>query len=410
MNDFAMARSNEMASQRRPDSREYRGAPGSMPAPGQISPRGAPHRDGPSPHHIRQVVVGPSGSSADPRARADPRYVTTQDGHRLITTGAPDHRGDPRATLHDLGRGDPRLSDPRGDPRADIALSREPHRGDPRADLRMAPGHPEVIRRSDGRVVIDRGDPRLVVDHRGAQAIDPRTGAALADPHPRVEIDRRSTTGASGAYGYPAQVYLSSDGRLQSRAQASAARTPPPISIASLVQVPSTVSMRAPGGLTTGKPIVTKPSGSMAPPQMATGHTVHREVEIYRTHPEVTISKTNIPRTAGGDRLADLANLAIQQPKLPDLRVEPRGGPIPGTSQASLPGASIHYQGPPGGGNPRGVPAHFASAGGSSDPARRYPDTVIDVVDKAGVGRASTSQVLDCSNISSRLKLISPIM
>ncbi len=39
-----------------------------------------------------------------------------------------------------------------------------------------------------------------------------------------------------------------------------------------------------------------------------------REVEIYRTHPEVTISKTN------SYPLASLVDVAVQQPKLPDLK------------------------------------------------------------------------------------------
>jgi hypothetical protein len=47
-----------------------------------------------------------------------------------------------------------------------------------------------------------------------------------------------------------------------------------------------------------------------------------REVEIYRTHPEVTISKTNSPRHGYNDQnpLASLVDVAVQQPKLPDLK------------------------------------------------------------------------------------------
>ena len=60
------------------------------------------------------------------------------------------------------------------------------------------------------------------------------------------------------------------------------------------------------GGITSGKPVVSK---------------AHREVEIYRANPEVTISKTSSsPRNAYADNnaLASLVDVAVQQPKLPD--------------------------------------------------------------------------------------------
>ena len=334
INDYAMARSNEM--QRRPDSREYaRGVP--LPPGGQISPRGA--RD-PSPRP--RPVMGNDlrgGPQLDVRRANDPRYEVRVDprmiGEHVKVLDHPQHRTDPRATLHDLARGgDPRM-DPRGDPRAGLDIRPDPrsaldHRSDPRADLRMA-GHPDL--RRDSRMV-ERGDSRIIVDPR---AVDPRTGNLIGSD-PRLDIDRRP-----GYYPpQQQQVYLSSDGKyVTGRPRSPPRNTPPPMSRSSIV---STASLQQRPGLMSGKPIVTKPS--MAAPSTIS----HREVEIYRTpsHPEVTISKTNSPRQQHGayndqnNPLDSLVNVAIQQPKLPDLKVEQArlGGP-------QHQSASIHYPGQP---------------------------------------------------------------
>ena len=281
MNDFAMARSTEM--QRRPDSREHHPpSPGLMPSPRSrtIDPRsGNPQLE----------VVRSRGGAPD---RYEPRTL-------------PEPRGDPKADLPH--RGDPRagLADPRSmDPRAVI---------DPRADLRID------LRRTTGPTTIERGDPRMALDPR-LHVADPR--ADLRDP--RIldsRMDPRyvsaAVASASRAGGYQ-QIYLSSDGRYvapsmqqqqqqqqqqrDARSMSPPRNTPPPRSMpaSTIVQQRSVVA----GNLTTGAKIG------------------QREVEIYRTHPEVTISKTNSPRHGYSEQnpLASLVDVAVQQPKLPDLK------------------------------------------------------------------------------------------
>ena len=106
-----------------------------------------------------------------------------------------------------------------------------------------------------------------------------------------------NTTVAS-AVSQQQQVYLTSDGRYSttsSRISRSPPRSTPP---------PARPSMALPrqGGITSGKPIVTK--------------------ELYRGAPEVTISKTSSPRgipyvsEVSNNALASLVDVAVQQPKI----------------------------------------------------------------------------------------------
>ena len=122
-------------------------------------------------------------------------------------------------------------------------------------------------------------------------------------------VSAAAVAAASRTGGYQ-QIYLSSDGRYvappiqqrDSRSMSPPRNTPPPRSMSSttIVQPRSVVA----GNLTTGAKLG------------------QREVEIYRTHPEVTISKTNSPRHGYSEQnpLASLVDVAVQQPKLPDLK------------------------------------------------------------------------------------------
>ena len=276
INDYAMARSTEM--QRRPDSRDYR--PG---GPAQISPRA---RD-PSPRP-RQMVV-----TSDPRAppqldirRSDGRYERVDPRMLADPKLLEQHHGDPRATIHEI-RGDPRLDMGRGDPRIGLEIRPDPRTAmDPRPEIRMAHNHR------------DR-DPRI---------IDPRA----------IDEARRQ-----GYYGAGQQLYIT---------HPSGRRTPP--RSASPPRAVIVTSHQRPG-LTSGKPIMAK----AGVPANVVAAIPHREVEIYRTNPEVTISKTNSPRQPQpyndqSNPLDSLVNVAIQQPKLPD--------------KAHVGSTSLHYQGRPG--------------------------------------------------------------
>lgn len=284
MNDYAMARSTEM--QRRPDSREHHPpSPGMMPSPRSrgIDPRSVDPRTASA-----QLEVVRQRSAAD---RYEPsRNMPEPRGDPKADLPNMQHRGDPRAGLQDPRNMDPRGAiDPRGDPRADL-----------RVDLRRAA--PTTLERGDPRMVLD---PRMHIDAR--TAADQRIVDARMDPR---YISAAAVAAASRPGSYHQQIYLSSDGRYvapslqhrDSRSMSPPRNTPPPRSMAATTIVqPRSVA----GNLTTGAKI-----GGQ------------REVEIYRTHPEVTISKTNSPRHGYNDQnpLASLVDVAVQQPKLPDLK------------------------------------------------------------------------------------------
>lgn len=199
-------------------------------------------------HHSRSISPG-RRSDLSPRPRTiDPR---TAAGAQLLSRD-----------------GRPVSTDPRYDPRYLAAVQAEQSRmsglpearGDPKADL---PGHK---------------DPRAV-------------GLQRAQPAATLSRNYFNTTIASQLQSQ--QVYLTSDGRYASRSRSPPRSTPPP----------SRPSMTMPrqGGITSGKPIVTK--------------------ELYRTAPEVTISKTSSPRglpynEVTNNALASLVDVAVQQPKL----------------------------------------------------------------------------------------------
>ena len=224
MNDFAMARSNEMQS-RRPDSRDSRAmSPSRM---RDLSPRPRPTVD----PRTGQLLRDGRPVSTDPRL--DPRYIAA-------VASAEQHR-----TLGGL--------EPRGDPKADFPSNKDP---------------------------------------RGLQRAQP------AVTLPRNYFLGPSTT----VQAQSQQIYLTADGRYtSSHPAASRARSPP-----RSTPPPSRPSMAMPsrqqGGITSGKPIVTK--------------------ELYRGAPEVTISKTSSPRGQIGysevanNPLASLVDVAVQQPKI----------------------------------------------------------------------------------------------
>ena len=217
MNDFAMARSNEM--QRRPDSRDARAmSPSRM---RDLSPRPRPAVD----PRTGQILRDGRPVTTDPRM--DPRYIA-------LASASEQHR-----TLGGL--------EPRGDPKADFPSNKDP---------------------------------------RGLQRAQP------AVTLPRNYFLSPSTT----VQAQSQQIYLTADGRYNSSRSRSPPRSTPP---------PSRSSMAMPrqqGGITSGKPIVTK--------------------ELYRGAPEVTISKTSSPRGQIGysevanNPLASLVDVAVQQPKL----------------------------------------------------------------------------------------------
>jgi hypothetical protein len=298
INDYEMARSREM--QRRPESRE--------PPPRSASPRMASGRDpSPRPRAIDQRILG-----GDPRAqleqlevRRDGRLIETRyDARGLPAVGLPDHRGDPKADLRALDHRaelrvihDHRSSlEARGDPRAGLDPRMDSRvRLDPRGDLRVAGVDP----RADLRVTHDRReevarvvDPRAALDHRGLRLVPGTSGSFYP--------------GASQA---AAHVFMANDGKYNAAARPrSPPRGAPPSTTPP--QRASAVIHRPPpgaGGITSGKPILNKaPVAS------------HREVEIYRSNPEVTISKTSSPRHNYGDAnaLSSLVDVAVQQKKL----------------------------------------------------------------------------------------------
>jgi hypothetical protein len=346
MNDYAMARGPEM--QRRPDSREHPGSRALSPA------RGSSRDHSPRPRSLDPRAV------ADPRAaqvdlRRDPRAEL-----RLVSElrSDPNHRGDPRAMMiHDIRvdpraaaaaadhrsiglehRGDPRLGlDPRGDPRAGLEAHRaaiDPRIGlDPRAGLdpRLSIDH----RRLAASATDSRSEVRIIQDTRtsSASSIDPRS------------VDFRNAR-AIGYYNSQAgqqippqqqpQSYMTSDGKyvihsgapppgVRTRSPPTSHRTtpnstpPPPRATSAATIIQRSVA----GGITSGKPLPQKPG----PPVSAATIGGHREVEIYRTNPEVTISKTSSPRhppsvphdgSSVHNPLTSLSDVAVQQPKLPE--------------------------------------------------------------------------------------------
>ena len=363
INDYAMARSADM--QRRPESREF--------LPRQLSPPRLSSSRDPSPRprsslivtdpRAAQLDIRGNNSSRDVPGRSDGRYDHRMDPRMMGDPKAEmrslEHRSEPRASLHDL-RGDPRMGlDPRGDPRAGLEIRHDQRTSlDPRAipdhrtDLRL---QSHDMRRADGRPssggVIDR-DPRPIIDPRSTDhRIDPR----IAVDH-RVEHadSRRSASyyGHQQSQPQPQQIYLSSDGKYVTHpitnrdiprgARSPPRTTPPPsISVRASANMPPVATMHQRPGLTSGKPIVSKAVAS------ASSGISHREVEIYRTHPEVTISKTSSPRHGYNDQnpLASLVDVAIQQAKLPDIKGDRDGRSLQASSAG--PGsssASIHYQ------------------------------------------------------------------
>ena len=136
-----------------------------------------------------------------------------------------------------------------------------------------------------------RGDPKAdipsIKDPRGLQRAQP------AVTLPRNYFLSPSTTVSAQNQQ---QIYLSADGRYSSSRSRSPPRSTPPPSR------PSMAMPRQQGGITSGKPIVTK--------------------ELYRGAPEVTISKTSSPRGQIGysevasNPLASLVDVAVQQPKI----------------------------------------------------------------------------------------------
>ena len=137
MNDFAMARSNEM--QRRPDSRD---AHGRSVSPASASRAGALRDLSPRPrsldHRTAAQLTGGRPTSSDPRL--DPRYIqaVAEQQHRSIA-GLPEPRGDPKADLPSVHK------DPRGLQRAQPAstLSRSYFVG-PNSTVSNAPPSQQV--------------------------------------------------------------------------------------------------------------------------------------------------------------------------------------------------------------------------------------------------------------------------
>ena len=363
INDYAMARSADM--QRRPESREF--------LPRTLSPPRLPSSRDPSPRprsslivtdpRAAQLDIRGSNSSRDIPGRSDGRYDHRLDPRMMGDPKAEmrslEHRSEPRASLHDL-RGDPRIGlDPRGDPRAGLEIRHDQRTSldprahpDHRADLRL---QSHDLRRAESRPssggVIER-DPRPIVDPRSADhRIDPR----IAVDHRLEHADSRRSTGYYGhqqSQQQPQQIYLSSDGKYVTHpipnrdiprgARSPPRTTPPPsISVRASANLPPAATIHQRPGLTSGKPIVSKSVAS------ASSGISHREVEIYRTHPEVTISKTSSPRHGYNDQnpLASLVDVAIQQAKLPDIKGDRDGRSLVASSSGQGPSsASIHYQ------------------------------------------------------------------
>ena len=265
INDFAMARSTEMP--RRVDSRQEAHARAISPATS-----GANNRSG-----LRDLSPRPR-SGVDPRvAAAAASQIARESAAAAAAAGRPvstDPRRDPlyiAAALAEhnrsIGGG---LPEPRGDPKADMGPSA---RGDPRASMPS------------------RAQPQQPQQQQGPQP----PAATLSRNY---FMGPNSSQAGGSTPGHSQQVYLTSDGRYSttsSRISRSPPRSTPP---------PARPSMAMPrqGGITSGKPIVTK--------------------ELYRGAPEVTISKTSSPRglpyvsEVPNNALATLVDVAGQQSKI----------------------------------------------------------------------------------------------
>ena len=372
MNDYAMARGPEM--QRRPDSREQR----------PVSPRSASRDLSPRPRPLDQRIV------TDPRAALDPRRDPRAE-LRLVQDhrSDPNHRGDPRALIsHDI-RGDPRVtSDPRSiglEHRSDPRVGLE-HRGDPRAGLPDPRSMDPRLRDPDHRAAVAAAtaaaaiDPRHAIDHRRTSSAAAAAAAAELRPDVRVIQDPRSIDFRNRSLSYYAQQpgavaappqlpqgYITSDGKyvlptgaapaaVRSRSPPASHRiptpnsTPPPprtTSAATIIQRSVAPPAALGGGITSGRPIASK-AGPPIPAAAAAALGAHRgEVEIYRTNPEVTISKTSSPRHlpgagpphdgGGHNPLTLLSDTSAQQSRLPERsRVAAAAAILPPAAVANL--------------------------------------------------------------------------
>jgi len=299
LNDYEMARSREM--QRRPESRE---------APRSVSPRLVGGRDlSPRPrsldHHQQRILGGDPHTQLE--VRRDGRIIETRYDPRAVSApGLPNHRGDPKAELRAL---DPRAAaelrlpdhrsslEARGDPRAGL---------DPRLDSRV-----RLDPRSDLRVtaVDPRTEPRLTHERREevARVVDPRSAAAAIE-HRGMRVVPGSSASFYAGGAQAAHVFMASDAKYAARPRSpprSSSGLPPataaPHRASAIVHRPPPGA----GGITSGKPIVTKPGAPVG-------------VDIYLTNPEVTISKTSSPRHnyEGANALTSLVDVAVQQKKL----------------------------------------------------------------------------------------------
>ncbi|XP_040579178.1 uncharacterized protein Smr isoform X2 [Lepeophtheirus salmonis] len=317
MNDFAMARSTEM--QRRPDSREQ---------PRSASPRYQNRDLSPRSRNVvdqQRIMTDPRATitaaverSGGPR---DSRYNMSHHHHHRVI---PDVRGDPKAELATLTRGSVEI---RGDPRAGLD---HPSRGSSSViDYRNEGSH---SRRHDSSPSISRP----VHDHRAAIERNRALSAIVA-------------SAASGSYppGYP--MYMTPDGKYvpmhprpsQSPSRSTPPPPPPSSSSTSSSQQARVIQSRGNlvGGITSGKPVVS----------------ASRDMDYYRGHPEVTISKTN----SGGPRMGvctiyndqnplnSLVDVAVKQPKLPDPKLldqqhKDHGGGKSAVTAAAV--AALHQQ------------------------------------------------------------------
>lgn len=223
----------------------------------------------------RQVIMN---DYAMARSTEMQRRPDSRDAHGRSISPASNNRGN----LRDLSPR-PRTIDPRSQ-----VLTRDgrPVSTDPRLDPRyIAAVQAEHANRANlSGLPEPRGDPKadnpLHKDHRSLQRGQPSRGNFFV---------------SAGQPLQPQQVYLAADGRYTaaSRSRSPPRSTPPPAR--------PNMSMPRQGGITSGKPIVTK--------------------ELYRGAPEVTISKTSSPRGIAynevtNNALASLVDVAVQQPKL----------------------------------------------------------------------------------------------
>jgi len=266
-----------------------------------------------------KTLSRPDGREDYPRGHPS-SHSRAVDHHR----GLPDPRapivGDPRVPV-ELGRSDPRLPDGRpiySDPR--IPMSRESHVGDPRADI---PGRHEA---RDMRPEV-RGDPRNEL--RPELRMDPREQQMRQDPRAaelsRIAASRGDTRAldrASPYYPNPAMYE-----RMQVQAGQRERRTPPS-SRPQVIQPSVSQQQQQPpqrGSLTSGQPIK-RPNPHVNQQQQQQQQPPHRDpVDIYRQHPEVSITKqpsagpSHVPISRHGEYGLDaLVNVAVQQPKLPE--------------------------------------------------------------------------------------------